>query len=400
MDTLSRLRVIVTGLVATFPLGGVFWDYIQYVLGFVQLGHDVMYIEDTGKWCYDPELQTFVESGARNAAYLARELPRLSPQLSDRWFFRDATGASWGQDWQNVVEFCRSADLFVHISGSCNMREEYFSAARVVFIDSDPVYTQAIIPEYAARRLFDEDLLNRMQMLLKHDVFFTFAENISHPDCRVPRQLVGWVPTRQPIVMDQFQKQEFQVPLSSRRRVLTTVMSWEPQEKGPIVDGVRYTGKSGEFLRFIDLPKQAALPIEIAISGRPPREKLLAAGWRLIDGYQASRDPRSYREYLANSFGEWSVAKNAYVRSRSGWFSCRTACYLALGVPAIVQDTGFACALPTGEGILNFSTVDQARSAIESLVADPQRHAQAACDIVYEYFDSTKVLNRLIAQAA
>jgi hypothetical protein len=111
--------------------------------------------------------------------------------------------------------------------------------------------------------------------------------------------------------MDQFQKPEFQVPLSSRRRVLTTVMSWEPQEKGPIVDSVRYTGKSGEFLRFIDLPQQAALPIEIAISGRSPREKLLAAGWRLIDGYQASCDPRSYREYLANSFGEWSVAKNA-----------------------------------------------------------------------------------------
>ena len=151
MDTLSRLRVIVTGLVATFPLGGVFWGYIQYVLGFVHLGHDVKYIEDTGKWCYDPELQTFVESGARNAAYLARELPRLSPQLSDRWFFRDATGASWGQDLRNVVEFCRSADLFVHISGSCNMREGYFSAARVVFIDSDPVYTQAIIPDYAAR---------------------------------------------------------------------------------------------------------------------------------------------------------------------------------------------------------------------------------------------------------
>ena len=100
--------------------------------------------------------------------------------MSDRWFFRDATGASWGQDWENVVEFCRSADLFVHISGSCNMREEYFSAARVVFIDSDPVYTQATIPEYAARRLFDEDLLNRMQILLKHNVFFTFAENISH----------------------------------------------------------------------------------------------------------------------------------------------------------------------------------------------------------------------------
>lgn len=400
METPSRFRIVVTGLVATFPLGGVCWDYLQYVLGFMHLGHDVMYIEDTGKWCYDPQLQTFVESGARNAAYLARELPRLSPQLSNRWFFRDVTGRSWGQNWETVVEFCRSADLFVHISGSCNMREEYFTPARVVFIDSDPVYTQALIPDYVAGRLSDPDLLYRMNMLLRHDVFFTFAENIAHPDCRVPRQLVNWIPTRQPIVIDQFQQSHFQLPPSSRRHVLTTVMSWDPHEKGPTVDGVTYSGKSGEFLQFVDLPRQVAAPLEIAISGRPPREQMLAAGWKLVDGYQVSSDPWIYREYLANSLAEWSVAKNAYVGSRSGWFSCRTACYLALGIPAIVQDTGFGCALPTGEGILPFSTVDEARSQIEFLVADPRRHERAALDIVYEYFDSTKVLNRLIDEAA
>jgi hypothetical protein len=400
VESLSRLRIVATGLVATFPLGGVFWDYLQYVLGFLQLGHDVLYIEDTGKWCYDPELQTFVESGARNAAYLARELPRLSPQLRDRWFFRDATGVSWGQNWDKVVDFCRSADLFVHISGSCNMRDEYFAAARVAFVDSDPVYTQASVPDYVAGRLSDKALLNRIRMLLKHDEFFTFAENIANRDCRVPRQLFDWVPTRQPIVTGQFDKAQCQVPISLRRRVLTTVMSWEPHEEGPILEGVKYTGKSGEFLQFIDLPRQVALPLEIAISGSPPREILRAAGWSLIDGYQASRDPWLYRDYLASSFGEWSVAKNAYVRSRSGWFSCRTACYLALGVPAVVEDTGFTCALPTGEGLLKFSTVDEARSAIESVVADPQRHARAARDIVYEYFDSTKVLNRLIEHAA
>jgi hypothetical protein len=400
VETNSRLRIVVTGLAATFPLGGVFWDYLQYVLGFMQLGHDVLYIEDTGKWCYDPEIQSFVESGARNAAYLARELHRLSPRLEDRWFFRDATSATWGQSWQKVVEFCRSADLFVHISGCCNMREEYFAAARVAFIDSDPLYTQTGITDYVAGRILDEAQLYRMRMLLKHHVFFTFAENISDPNCKIPRELFDWIPTRQPIVTDQFDKPEYQVPLFARRRMLTTVMSWEPHEKGPAIDGVTYSGKSREFRQFIDLPRTAPLPLELAISGRPPREMLRAAGWKLIDGYQVSCDPWLYRDYLANSFGEWSVAKNAYVQSRSGWFSCRTACYLALGVPAIVQDTGFACALPTGEGILNFSTVDEARTAIESVVADPQRHTRAARDIIYEYFDSAKVLNRLIAQAA
>src|SRR5262249_38235648 len=145
MDPTSRLRIVVTGLVATFPFGGVFWDYLQYVLGFIKLGHDVMYIEDSGQWCYDPLRQTFVESGANNAAYLARELPGLNPQLAERWFLRDSTGSSWGQPWEKVVDFCSSTDLFVNVSGSCNMREEYFAASRVAFIDSDPVYTQASV---------------------------------------------------------------------------------------------------------------------------------------------------------------------------------------------------------------------------------------------------------------
>ncbi len=391
----SRLRIVVTGLAATFPLGGPFWDYLQYVLGFMRLGHDVMYIEDTGRWCYEPRLQTFIESGAQNAVYLARELARLSPRMTERWFFRDATGASWGQYWQRVVEFCRSADLFVHISGSCNMREEYFAARRVVFIDSDPMYTQAIIPEYVAGRISDPDLLYRMGMLFKHDVFLTFAENILQPDCKVPRELFNWAPTRQPIVMDQFKDQ---VPLSARRRVFTTVMSWDPREQGPTVNGVTYSGKSGEFLQFIDLPRRTPAAFEIAMSGRPPHEQLVQAGWKLIDGYQASADPWRYRQYLANSYGEWSVAKNAYVRSRSGWFSCRTACYLALGVPAVVQDTGFGCAVPTGDGVLKFSTLDEACEAIEAVLANPQHHAQAAYEIAREYFDSDKVLSRLVAQ--
>src|ERR1700730_11292008 len=109
VSELSGLRIVVTGLAATFPFGGVFWDYLQYALGFLQLGHKILYIEDTGKWCYDPQAETFVESGARNAAYLARELSKFS-QLAENWFFRDATGATWGQSWEKVVEFCRSAD--------------------------------------------------------------------------------------------------------------------------------------------------------------------------------------------------------------------------------------------------------------------------------------------------
>jgi hypothetical protein len=399
LKELSGLRIVVSGLVATFPFGGVFWDYLQYVLGFARLGHEVLYLEDTGKWCYDPAAQTFVESGAANAAYLAYELSKLDSQLADRWFYRDVTGRTWGRSWQQVVEFCDSADLFVHISGSCLMRDEYFNASRVVLIDSDPMYTQALVPEYVAGRLTDPDGIFSVEMLLRHDAFFTFAENIADPHCRVPRQLFNWRPTRQPIVLDYFDRAEFQAPLASRRQALTTVMSWEPSDKSPLIEGVRYSGKGVEFLRFIDLPRAVSLPIEIAMSGPAPRDRLNEAGWVLIDGYQVSRDPWTYRSYLANSLGEWSVAKNAYVQSRSGWFSCRSACYLALGVPVVVQDTGFTAMLPSQEGILSFSTPEEAKVAIGALRAEPQRHARAAREIAHEYFDSKIVLRQLIDRA-
>jgi hypothetical protein len=392
----SPLRIAVTGLAATFPYGGVFWDYLQYPLGLRRLGHDVLYIEDTGQWCYDPTAATFVEDGAHNAALLRRRITALDPDLAGRWFFRDAAGKTYGRSWGDVASFCRSADLFLHISATCWMREEYFSAARVVFIDSDPMYTQSSVPDYLAGTI-DDAARSRVDMLRQHHIFFTFGENIGAPDCRIPTELFDWIPTRQPIVLSCFR--DAAVAIAARRSVLTTVASWEPKEKGPVVLGVVYGGKSAEFERFINMPAQSTLPLELALSGPAPFDRLSAHGWRLVDPYGMSGDPWVYRSYLSRSGGEWSVAKNAYVASRSGWFSCRTACYLALGVPAVVQDTGFGREIPIGEGVLTFSTPEEATDAIERLARDPDRHARAARALAEEYFDSDKVLSRLIDDA-
>jgi hypothetical protein len=392
----APLRIAVTGLAATYPFGGVFWDYLQYPLGLCRLGHDVLYIEDTGQWCYDPVAGTFVENGERNAAWLARWIELLDPNLAERWFFRDASGTTFGRSWDDVVAFCRSADLFLHLSATCWMRDEYFAAARVAFIDSDPMYTQASVPDYLTGTT-DVDARARVDMLRQHDIFFTFGENIGATDCRIPMDLFKWVPTRQPVVLEHFSS--LKALAASRRRVLTTVGSWEPSERPLVVDGIRYFGKSVEFERFIDLPSRSPLPLEVAMSGRAPLARLRSHGWHFADPLVVSSDPFAYRDYLARSFGEWSVAKNAYVASRSGWFSCRTACYLALGVPTIVQDTGFGCAIPSGEGVLTFSTVEEAVNAIDQLASDRDRHAVAASEIAEQYFDSDKVLTHLIDEA-
>ena len=234
-------------------------------------------------------------------------------------------------------------------------------------------------------------------MLRRHDVFFTFGENVGAPDCRIPTGLFDWIPTRQPIVIDCFL--DAAVPVAARRRVLTTVASWEPTERGPVIDRVRYAGKSVEFERVIGLPARSEIPLELALSGPAPVDRLRAHGWQVVDGQQLSRDPWTYRDYLASSLGEFSVAKHAYVAGRTGWFSCRTACYLALGVPAVVQATGFEHVIPTGEGLLAFTTTDEAATAIERLLSDPDRHAKAARALADEYFDSRKVLPRLLDAA-
>jgi hypothetical protein len=357
----------------------------------------VLYIEDTGQWCYDTAAGTFVEDGSANAAVLQRELAKLDEKLARSWFFRDAGGHTFGKPWGEVVDFCRGADLFLHVSASCWMRDEYLAAQRLAFIDSDPIYTQASIPDYVAGTI-QEPARSRVEMLRRHDVHFTFGENIGAPDCRIPTDLFNWLPTRQPIVMDCFAPHR--VPLSARRPVLTTVASWEPSTtQGPTVNGVAYCGKSVEFERFMDLPSRSRMPLELAMGGLAPVERLRQHGWVMRDSSAVSGDPWRYRTYLAESAGEWSVAKNAYVASRSGWFSCRTACYLALGVPAVVQDTGFTQYVPVGEGVLAFNTLDEAAEGIEALRTNPERHAKAAEEVAREYFGADKVLGQLLERA-
>jgi Glycosyl transferases group 1 len=390
----SRLRIAVSGLAATYPLGGMFWHYMQYLTGLLCLGHEVLYVEDHGKWCYDPIERTFTERGDASAAYLAKHIGRIAPEAS--WFFRDAAGQTFGMSWPEVTRFLQDADIFLHVSGGC-WRDEYFRAGRRVYIDTDPMYSQDSVPEYVAG-VADAESRARIDKLLRHDVFFTFAENIGAADCLVPTQLFQWRRTRQPIVRDLFDR--FVRPVSERRRIATTVGSWRSAvETGPIVGGVRYAGKNAEFEKFISLPAKSPLPLELSISGHRSLEVLREHGWNVRDAYATSSDPWVYCNYLASSFAEWTPAKNAYVASRSGWFSERSACYLALGVPAVVQDTGFSRYLQTGEGLIVFDTIDEAVEGLRRVAAEPERHARAAREIVTDYFDSSKVLSRLIEEA-
>ncbi|MAE77110.1 MAG: hypothetical protein CMJ85_09600 [Planctomycetes bacterium] len=380
----SSLRIIVTGLIGQYPLGGVTWDYVQYVIGLARLGHDVYYIEDTGQWPYAPSEDGLVKDCKYNTDYLHESMSRWG--LGDRWAYRFAWQGQWfGLSDLKRTEVLETADLLINVSGTLERPDEYRSARRMAYIDSDPVFTQVKI-------VAGNDYLRNL--IDVHDVTFSFGEKHSEA---TPDTGHDWVPTRQPVVLSEWR------PESKHGDVFTTVMNW--RSYNPIEYGGReYGQKDIEFRRFFDLPSLIQpTPVELAANqgrGRKlPIDLLRHKGWRLVDPGEVSGTVDAYRSYIESSAGEWSVAKNGYVQGQSGWFSCRSACYLATGRPVVVQETGFSDVLPVGCGIVPFRTLEEAAAGVQQVVADYDRHARAARDIAEEWFDSDKVLRDLVDRA-
>lgn len=386
------MRVVIAGLSGVFPLGGVFWDYFHYVQGFTDLGHEVLYVEDAGGWHYDPSVSDYVPSGEYSANWIARQVSSCLPAQENNWFLRDSMGTTFGAEPSAVLEFIHTADLFLNVSGASALSLDRFPRARTVYLDSDPMYTQSVIEQ--ARNGDDPDLRRRLEVIESHDVRVSFGENIGQADCLVPAAPFDWLPTRQPVLTDVLAP--YRVPVTERRRVLTTIGTWEPSSRPIMIGGRPYYGKRHEFSRFTQLPERSPLPLELAMPVDLSPPGLVEQGWRVTDPAVVSASADGYLQYLAGSFAEWSVAKHAYAASRSGWFSGRTANYLALGVPAIVQDTGYSRFLPTGSGIHAFSTEDEALAGIEDVAAHYERNCDAALEIAREHFDAKTVLARLL----
>ena len=381
------MRIISTGLVGQYAFGGVAWDYLQYVEGFRQLGHDVYYLEDTETWPYDPIHETVTADCSYNVGYLGNVMDRLG--LGDRWIYRNgADGTYHGRSGEEAKQLCAGADVLVNVSGSCWLRPEYRGIPRKIFLDSDPMFTQVELASAPA------DTVERVRA---HDFHFTFAENVGQPDCRIPALGFDWIPTRQPVVLDWW-------PLAPEppRPFWTTVMNWVSY-KSCEFDGDTWGQKDVEFLRCLDLPQKSSEAFEIAMGLGPgkkrPTEMLQQKGWTIVEPDQRLPDPWTYHDYVRTSKGEWSIAKEGYVKSRSGWFSCRSACYLASGRPCVLLDTGWSRSYPTGEGLLAFNTVEEAAAGIARVANNYDAHCRAARDLAEECFDARKVLGAMLQRA-
>jgi hypothetical protein len=388
------LRIIVAGMVAQYPVGGVAWDYLQYIIGFACLGHDVFYHEDTWCWPYHPRDKRMTDDAGYSVRFLKSFFQRYAPELAEHWHYLHLHDASYGMPRPAFDAVARTADLFINISGASFFPEALSPHCVKVFVDTDPGYNQIVLSECPA---WSENVGRWRSGVLAHDRHFTYGENIGALDCRMPTAGLNWQKTRIPIVLDLWEG----IPLPiSPIGAWSTVMTWNVFRGELKHGGAEYHDKAAEFDKIIDLPRQVGLPLRLALGGtEAPTAQLAAQGWAVHDGPAVTLTPQHYQDYIAASRGEVSVAKNVYVALRTAWFSGRSACYLAAARPVVVQDTGFSRVIPTGSGLHAFTNAEQAAEAICAIERDYGHQAQVARELAHAHFDSRRVLTRLIEDA-
>lgn len=388
----QKLRIIVGGLVGQYPLGGVAWDYFHYLLALHELGHDVYYDENTNTWPYDPIKEEFTDDCSFNVRFIRDFFQRYAPSLAEKWHYRLLVKDSFGMTKEKFDEVAATADVYLNVSGACLIPDKLNSRCIKVFMDTDPGYAQIGLQTFIDQEGPDA---RRYLEVKAHNRFFTYAENMWSDDCKLPRVGLPWQTTRPAATLTHWASARRQVP---KHDAMTTIMTlnFTKEMKAYTHDGVDYYDKRVEFEKFLDLPRHTRVPLRLAIGSSESMEPLTARGWQVVPSYDISKTPELYRRFIAQSAGEWSIAKNFYVATRSGWFSCRTACYLAAGRPAVVQDTGWSRYVPSGRGVFAFSTMDEAVDALWQAYSNPAVHRPAAYEIAREYLAPDKVCTPML----
>jgi len=380
-------RTIYAGYFVRCPLGGYAWQAVHYVRGLLEAGADVVFYEDTRHtWqAYDPARRTLGDEYEAGVERLADVFGRAG--LGDRWIFHDSLRDRWhGLGREAARALFADARILVNAGGVHRFEESERRGKTNVYIDMDPAYTQL-------RAAGGDERLR--ELLSQHQLHFTFGENIGTSRSPLPTAGFDWRPTRQPVVSSMWD--ETPVPSSAP---FTTIGTWNSQGRDVEFRGERYSWrKRDEWQAIMDLPASTGLPFAIAmeVADADDRATLEASGWEIRDPIPISADDRAYAAFLRDSRGEFTTAKDVNVRLRSGWFSDRSACYLAAGRPVVTQDTAFGDVLPTGEGLFAYRTREDAIRAVGEIACDPARHGAAARRIAREYLDASVVLPALLA---
>ena len=378
-------KILVLHLAGQYPLAGVAYQALHYVLGLKHLGFDAYYIEDSGAAPYNPLAGSVVVDSSYSAAFIQRMMARFD--LADRWAYWDSIhNTHYGMSPQALRQLFREADALINVCGTTWLREEHLHCPIRMYLETDPARPQIELSQGNEKT---------MALLSAHTHHFTYAENLGHCDCPLPLGGFVWRTTRPPVILDMWP-----FCYAPQAEKFTTVATLEHDTEGILFEGERYYwSKHINFTRFQDIAGADSQTLEIAAQGNQASiARLIAKGWSMINALDVSLDLSSYQNYIAASRGEFTVAKDVFARTRSGWFSDRSVCYLAMGKPVVTLETGFSKFIPTGHGLFPFTTMDEAVEAVREINRDYAHHCDAARRIAVEHFSAERVLRKLLRQ--
>jgi hypothetical protein len=379
------MTIVVGGYIVAYPLGGMTWHHLNYLLGLHQLGHEVWFLEDSGSYSYpyNPITWECSADSTYGREYLERTFANYGLPLR-YCYYSEFEDKHYGLSKEELDDLLGRADLLLCVSGVTPLRDNRPRAKRTAVIDTDPVFTQL-------RMRHDADFLNYYKQF---DRVATFGRLIGTPACPLPTHGFDWIPTNQPIALEHWPLR----PTDSK--AFTTIGKWEhTSDRNLEFNGKHYLSSKGvEWMKLLDLPKRVPWEMVLGMLAmpEPTRLQFANAGWKIVDPAQATLSCQSFAQFIADSAGEFTVAKEIYTGLPSGWFSDRSSAYLASGKPVVTQGSGFDQWLPVGEGLFSFTGVDDAADALATIARNPPRHAAAARRIAEKWFDSRKVLPELI----
>ncbi|HET8575699.1 MAG TPA: glycosyltransferase [Methylomirabilota bacterium] len=382
------MTIVVGGYIVAFPLGGMTWHHLNYLLGLHELGHEVWFLEDSGDDAvpYNPATRTCDADPTYGIEYLETTLREHG--LALRYcYYAQSRGEYYGLTRAELHDLLRRADLLLCVSGVTAVRPDRPRPRRAAVIDTDPAFTQLRMQD-------DTEFLDYYRQF---DRAATFGRLIGTSECSIPTHGIDWVPTCQPVCLPHWPV----VPAISRD--FTTVGKWEhATDRHVEFEGRRYLSSKGvEWMKVIDLPRRASrwtMTIGMQTMPGDVRSRFESRGWRCIDPEPVTMSCHAFAQFIRASAGEFTVVKEIYRSLPSGWFSDRSSCYLASGRPVVTQPSGFERWLPVGEGLFGFRSVDEAAEALDRIAANYDRHSRSARRIAEEYLDSKKVLTRLLDQ--
>jgi hypothetical protein len=379
------MTIIVGGYIVGYPLGGMSWHHLNYLLGLQELGHEVWFYE-YGAWPpYNPVTRTAEWDHSYGTEYLGAQFRQYG--LPANWCYQMGE-QTVNMTRQELAALFARADLMICVSGITPLEVIDPRPKLMLVIDTDPVFTQL-------RMSRDLQFLSYYK---KFDACATFGRLIGTSVCELPTHGINWIPTNQPIALSHWPV----IPCTSN--AFTTIGRWEHAADRHIeFQGRTYlSSKSVEWQKVIDLPGHTNWTMTLAMQAMPHEaaDRFRAYGWNIVDPEVVAHDCKSFQNFLAESAGEFTVAKQIYSQIKSGWYSDRSAAYLASGRPVVTQSTGFESWIPTGQGLFAFETLGQAQAALDLIESDYSRHQKSARELAEQYFGSQIVLRKLLGEIA